>query len=68
MFILLVASHNYLQYELSEYTAIHLAHCSESTLHFLTTTVLNQENIYTYIYSSGLYISLPSAVQCLSRR
>ena len=38
IFILWVVSHNYLQYELSEYTVIHAAHSGESTLHFSVTT------------------------------
>ena len=33
IFLLLVAGHNYLHYELSKYTAIHVAHGGESILH-----------------------------------
>ena len=33
IFLLLVASHNYLQYELSKYTAVHLTYNGESILH-----------------------------------
>ena len=55
IFILLVAGHNYLQYELSKYTAIHLAHSSESTLHS-DQSLINRENIYISIVS---YITVP---------
>ena len=56
IFTLLVAGHNYLQGELSKYTAVHLTPNRESTLHQYK-SLINWENVYISIVS---YITVRS--------